>query len=86
MYDQRAYLSNVMLIIFVLELAITTDDHSRVRLKDIPNVPGSDYINANYIDVSSTFEHFPQAPHLFFLTFCELNVCMFGMILCLPSF
>ena len=47
---------------FVLDLAVTTDDHSRVRLQEIPNVPGSDYINANYIDVSSTTsEQFPYA-------------------------
>lgn len=29
-----------------------TDDHSRVRLKEIPDMPGSDYINASHIDVS----------------------------------
>ena len=29
------------------------DDHSRVKLKEIPNRPGSDYINGNYIDVRS---------------------------------
>lgn len=29
-----------------------TDDHSRVLLSSIEGVPGSDYINANYIDVS----------------------------------
>ena len=29
-----------------------TDDHSRVRLQVIPSEAGSDYINANYIDVS----------------------------------
>ena len=29
------------------------DDHSRVRLTEDPNREGSDYINANYIDVSS---------------------------------
>ena len=32
-----------------------TDDHSRVRLNEIPGRPGSDYINANYIDVRSHF-------------------------------
>ena len=30
-----------------------TDDHSRVKLSEIPGRPGSDYINANYIDVRS---------------------------------
>ena len=35
----------------MLGLAIAIDDHSRVKLKEIPNVPGSDYINANYLDV-----------------------------------
>ena len=26
-------------------------DHTRVMLSQIPKVPGSDYINANYVDV-----------------------------------
>ena len=30
-----------------------SDDHSRVKLQNDPNIPGSDYINASYIDVSS---------------------------------
>lgn len=29
------------------------DDHSRVKLSEIPGRPGSDYINANFIDVSA---------------------------------
>ena len=31
---------------------IVTDDHSRVQLSEIPDKMGSDYINANFIDVS----------------------------------
>ena len=30
------------------------DDHTRVKLKQL-GTPGSDYINANYIDVSLRF-------------------------------
>ena len=33
------------------------DDHSRVLLTEVPGRPGSDYINANYIDVSPIFCH-----------------------------
>lgn len=31
---------------------VSQDDHSRVILSYIENIPGSDYINANYVDVS----------------------------------
>ena len=34
-----------------------TDDHSRVKLSELPNRPGSDYINGNYIDVSVECSH-----------------------------
>ena len=30
----------------------TLDDHTRVLLKPIDGLPESDYINANYVDVS----------------------------------
>ena len=32
------------------------DDHSRVILRPIPGQPRSDYINANFVDVSSAVE------------------------------
>lgn len=32
---------------------LCVDDHSRVKLAEVLGRPGSDYINANYIDVSS---------------------------------
>ena len=35
-----------------LSVGFSIDDHSRVRLQVIPSEAGSDYINANYIDVS----------------------------------
>ena len=34
------------------DFVITSDDHSRVLLTEIPGRPGSDYINANHIVVS----------------------------------
>ena len=30
----------------------TLDDHTRVLLKPVDGLPESDYINANYVDVS----------------------------------
>ena len=30
------------------------DDHTRVQLVELDGYPGSDYINANFIDVSTT--------------------------------
>ena len=38
----------------LIPLYVDLDDHSRVLLQPIPDDPGSDYINANYIDVSGT--------------------------------
>lgn len=35
---------------------IFTDDQTRVRLPPIEGIPGSDYINANFIEVSSENE------------------------------
>ena len=32
---------------------VLTDDHSRVKLSDVDDEPGSDYINGNYIPVRS---------------------------------
>lgn len=34
-------------------LWIISDDHSRVKLEYLPDDPHSDYINADYIDVST---------------------------------
>jgi len=33
---------------------ILTDDHSRVKLRPLDDVEGSDFINANYIPVTFT--------------------------------
>ena len=35
-----------------LNITAPADDHSRVVLKEVPGVEGSDYINASFIDVS----------------------------------
>ena len=41
-----------MLVRLVLPSCLALDDFSRIRLKQIEDVPGSDYINACYVDVS----------------------------------
>lgn len=38
---------------FVFLISIFSDDQSRVILSEYPGVPGSDYINANYVRGSS---------------------------------
>ena len=39
---------------FMLYTSLFIDDHSRVKLRDVNSEDvGADYINANYIDVSS---------------------------------
>ena len=49
--DYCAAMSTVCLVISVVSLSFA-DDGSRCRLSFIPGVDGSDYINANFIDVS----------------------------------
>ena len=44
--SNAAYLLDYQLFFFVV-----SDDHSRVKLQETNGKPGSDYINANYIDV-----------------------------------
>ena len=39
-----------------------SDDHSRVILQPVEDDPSSDYINANYIDVSVLPGCFPRTP------------------------
>ena len=41
----------VMVVVYYAMFALLPDDHSRVTLEEIPNEPGSDYINGNFIDV-----------------------------------
>ena len=42
----------MLVIVFHTVSLILPDDESRVHLSLMPGVEGSDYINANYIDVS----------------------------------
>lgn len=39
--------------VFFFSGCFTTDDHTRVTLAEVDGHPGSDYINANFIDVSA---------------------------------
>lgn len=47
------------------------DDHSRVKLLENPGVPGSDYINANFLDVSK-FKG--MLPLLFYIVVYALGI------------
>ncbi len=47
-------LTKINLINFTFSFALSIDDHSRVRLQELPGQPGSDYINGNHMDVSFT--------------------------------
>ena len=44
----RVFEYGVCLILYIFS---STDDHSRVVLTAKRDIPGSDYINANYVDV-----------------------------------
>lgn len=53
-----------------------SDDHSRVILQELSDVPFSDYVNASYIDVSILF--------IFYVSYNDVN--MYGYItLSMPS-
>ena len=39
----------------VVYRCFSADDHTRVTLAEVEGFPGSDYINANFIDVSMEF-------------------------------
>ena len=41
------------LLLIIPSLFLPSDDHSRVYLEQFADDPGSDYINANFIDVCS---------------------------------
>ena len=60
------------------------DDHSRVILSYIENVPGSDYINANYIDVSMRFVSFWNTFFCLFKESVSSSIpCTWGLFVCL---
>lgn len=51
MFDFSLPWDNTIILVSI----ISTDDHNRVELSETPANPGSDYINASYIDVSDFY-------------------------------
>lgn len=44
--------SQLTMLDYFVFYCVFPDDHSRIKLEQFPETAGSDYINANYIDVS----------------------------------
>ena len=60
----------------VVNIVLFADDHTRVVLKSDPNMEGSDYINASFIDVSKCLYYYSSNICNYFIGLLRQETCL----------